>query len=77
MVFEEAAGAQTPFVIVQASVFMPRLKLVIAVVGEAAEAITALPVAIDHTPVPDEGALPMSNVVGVLIHKVWLSPATG
>jgi len=70
MVLVDVKGVHIPFVIVQASVFMPRPKPVTTVVAEVCEAIVALPLCTDQKPVPLTGALPVSKVVGELMHKV-------
>ena len=70
MVTVEVTGAHTPFAIVQASVLTPAFKAVIAVVANEGEAMLPPPPISDQLPVPDKGTLPISCVLGVLMHTV-------
>ena len=69
-VIKDTAVGQTPLVIVQARVLIPKLRLVTAVVAEINEEILALPVIISQSPLPDKGGFPVSTVVGLLMQSV-------
>lgn len=66
----------TPLAIVHCKVFNPNPKPVTALVGELGFDIVPLPAITDHVPIPVVGVFPASTVVGLLIQRVWLGPAT-
>jgi hypothetical protein len=76
MVVDVRTG-HTPFWIDQANVLAPKTRLVTDVVADTGETMVAEPPISDQEPAPDKGALPFNCAVGVLIHTVWLAPATG
>ena len=67
---------QPPLVSFHSNRFTPTLMLVTEVLYDPGAVIVPPPAAIDHVPNPRVGVLPANMVVGELIHKVWLAPAT-
>jgi hypothetical protein len=70
MVMVELRAGQTPFLIFQLRVLVPRARPVTAVVADTGEAIVPAPPVNDQVPVPDKGVLPFSCAVGELMHTV-------
>jgi hypothetical protein len=61
---------QTPLLIIHCKVVVPTLIPVMVVVGELGEVIVPLPATILQVPVPTNGVLPETVVLGVLTHIV-------
>jgi hypothetical protein len=70
MVMVELRAGQTPFLIFQLRVLVPKASPPTEVEAEIGETMAPIPPINDQVPVPDKGVLPFSCAVGELMHTV-------